>query len=560
MKALTKTAEKQILASIKEMCQHVDSGVTPTEALSKVATANAFPLDTIRLIARGYNTGYGNSQRESEKTALAKFASFPIADAEAVVKELYPTGATKPANLELLTGVSEEYYKPVINKQGSPDQLMSQKSAGFDLKSLLGTAEVPYNPAVPDDQVPNIVEYLRNQGSTDVRRDAESNYAFRNAEGTPQIWGREENKYYPVDEEEYNDPERRKNLLSPEEEAMLMAQGGKAADFNLDILKVKVAKSNKRSPVGQAQKALSDVQAMKRAFEEKRLEVSFYRDSLLGELAALNGYFKQGSSPPFSAGEISYAARELGQLGPMVVTKAAQHEPVQVAPKAAINWEQSPFCHVKRAVELSRLVSRGNKELAELDTKNTKKATDTLRPFVETLSSDAAQMTVLGVEIPAEETKTSSFLGMALGSTLGRSLASTAVGNPKGNDQLVNDMKDDLTDPNHEDEMNKIRAQAILGDMLGNDEVISGYEPDEVYDAYNEFSSLSPRSALQPAIVRPWLRKRLTQGGVEPFEAGEMANVEKTLAQTEGMSGGGTDLSNIGKMSNVLRERNPILG
>lgn len=88
-----------------------------------------------------------------------------------------------------------------------------------------------------------------------------------------------------------------------------------------------------------------------------------------------------------------------------------------------------------------------------------------------------------------------------------------------------------LANPEHELELRKIHVQAMLSNLLQNDPIISGYNPDEVMTAYNEFAQLSPSASSQIVLARPWLRKRLTQGSMEPFEAAEMTNVEKSLRE-----------------------------
>jgi hypothetical protein len=98
---------------------------------------------------------------------------------------------------------------------------------------------------------------------------------------------------------------------------------------------------------------------------------------------------------------------------------------------------------------------------------------------------------------------------------------------------MVESVEQDLSSPVHIDELRQIRSRAMLSDFLANDDVISGYAPEEVTNAYNEISQLSPRASSQPAIMRPLLRKRLTAGSVEPFEAQQMADIEKTIKQTE---------------------------
>jgi hypothetical protein len=93
-------------------------------------------------------------------------------------------------------------------------------------------------------------------------------------------------------------------------------------------------------------------------------------------------------------------------------------------------------------------------------------------------------------------------------------------------------IESELDDPDHLDELRGIQSRAMLAEMLNNDQVISGYAPEEVTNAYNEMVQLSPSAADQPALMRPLLRKRLSAGGTEPFDAQQIADIEKTVQQT----------------------------
>ena len=62
--------------------------------------------------------------------------------------------------------------------------------------------------------------------------------------------------------------------------------------------------------------------------------------------------------------------------------------------------------------------------------------------------------------------------------------------------------------------------------------IAGGASAAEVITAFNELSQLSPRLAEQPAAVRPLLAKRLA-GEVQPFEIGEILNMEKTRKDSQ---------------------------
>jgi len=86
-----------------------------------------------------------------------------------------------------------------------------------------------------------------------------------------------------------------------------------------------------------------------------------------------------------------------------------------------------------------------------------------------------------------------------------------------------------LEDPGHQLELQRIRSEAMLNDLMANDDVIAGHDPADVVGAYNEFAQMFPRAANQGGLVRSVLRKWLTHGSMEPFELAELTNTEQRL-------------------------------
>lgn len=266
--------------------------------------------------------------------------------------------------------------------------------------------------------------------------------------------------------------------------------------------------------------------AMELALKQARLEYVSAQDELLGTIGQLGTYFKQASHEFAFA---DYAARQVyGDTGRCVMdcliardSRRLSRSDSTVKQAAAIDWNAAPYSLIKRAVDLSKSVVRlrdayRNKQ-AEVHPPAIKR--EDLQP----------ELTILGTP------KKAGFMAGALTGAASRSLANSLTPAPKSD--KVDSFYSKLSDPLHDAELRKIQMQAMLQDLLQNDEVISGYDPDEVLDSYNEMAQLSPSSAIQPALVRPWLRRRLTAGGFEPFEAADMANVEKTIAQTRGPGG-----------------------
>ena len=96
--------------------------------------------------------------------------------------------------------------------------------------------------------------------------------------------------------------------------------------------------------------------------------------------------------------------------------------------------------------------------------------------------------------------------------------------------QIETDAVRSMVDPAHDAEMKRIQMQAMLAEFLSNDPVISTYDPEQVIEAFNQVSQLTPRASIQPAVMRGQLRKMLQQqDAMEPFEAGQLVDIEKGL-------------------------------
>jgi hypothetical protein len=100
---------------------------------------------------------------------------------------------------------------------------------------------------------------------------------------------------------------------------------------------------------------------------------------------------------------------------------------------------------------------------------------------------------------------------------------------PPSTQSLVNQNMSALTDPQHESNLRNIRMQAMLQDLMTNDPVIAGYDPEETLSAFNEIGEASPRAADQRLVMQTLLRKRLSQGVLDPFEVDQLLGIEGKL-------------------------------
>jgi hypothetical protein len=99
--------------------------------------------------------------------------------------------------------------------------------------------------------------------------------------------------------------------------------------------------------------------------------------------------------------------------------------------------------------------------------------------------------------------------------------------------QLRNEAFADITDPDHERKLRNIRAQSVLADLITNDPVISGHDPREVTNAFNELAEVAPNFMDSSATVQALLRKRLEAGQLADFDVKQLLDMEKTKADQQ---------------------------
>lgn len=315
------------------------------------------------------------------------------------------------------------------------------------------------------------------------------------------------------------------------------------------------------------QKAYGQAEKHRKAAEEARRLEKAAEDRCMAALSQLGDYFRYTTPRP-SLSEVEYHAQLM--FGPAVKhafdyvcarnqsrEKRADGHVVRSGPvdRGAAPYslvrevlEATQDLHAKRA-DHQRLVKQAETEVGRL-----------LGPFDEhpsrgnpSPSGTASSASFLSVP-PSFNKAAGGVIDRALtgltGALVGRAVgAGSPAAKPTAGDALSTAQLE-LADPNHLNQLRQIEAQTMLNDFLNNDEVLSGYDPEEVLSAYNELASMSPTVATQPAVMRPLLRKRLTQGSYEPYEAQQVADIEKSVRQTQG---GGLKFSQVLHGSEILR-------
>lgn len=312
------------------------------------------------------------------------------------------------------------------------------------------------------------------------------------------------------------------DIRMPEEGRVLPHQ--QAVD---DRLSVKIAKAYRK------------IENQKKALDEAGSRYRQTRDAYLGALGTLRDYFKQAAflRKPFDEveynsvlifGEPARHAMDYAHVsGHLKESRAKDSPPIGLS---RANPNEQPYSIVKAAIDLGAKLLVARRELSRLEKISEAVVNESLRPFCNAPGMNQSP-SILGAfaQSSIRTEKEAGLLGSA--AMMGAGAAVRGVGSSDPNAAVMN-AEQQLSDPDHVSTLREIETRAMLQDMMMNDEVISGYDPEEILMAYNEIAQLSPRASAQPAVIRPLLRKRLTQGAMEPFEAQQMADIEKTISQT----------------------------
>ena len=91
----------------------------------------------------------------------------------------------------------------------------------------------------------------------------------------------------------------------------------------------------------------------------------------------------------------------------------------------------------------------------------------------------------------------------------------------------------DVLPPAYEAERKSIQTNMMLNDFLKSDPVISKADPQRVLSAYNDISSIAPRSTGSSAIMRSLLRKAVESESFDPFELSNITKLETEMGKQD---------------------------
>jgi len=243
-------------------------------------------------------------------------------------------------------------------------------------------------------------------------------------------------------------------------------------------------------------------------------------------------YFRRPTRRPVA--EVMLNARAaFGKPGANLVKHAAD----MVKAKTAVNvplthkfsWNDEPYSLIKAALDAMTDFTAKRTALETFEDGLVEKRAEILRPFVLAPEQDVIIGSVWDNQSRTKQAAGLFSLGIAgfMGGSA-RGLAEKIA--PKSTEQMVQEEMNRLATPEHEDKLRAIRLQTMIHEMMASDPVISGYDPEEVMDAYNHLSEVAPRAMQQRVMAQALIRRYLEQASaIDPFDVDQLLGVESKL-------------------------------
>jgi len=112
MNRLSKQAEQRLTEALEKVASLVSEGEHPNDAIVKVATESGIPAGHVNLMVNAFNTGRTETQRKIGQDIFEKAAEFDIADAEDILKRMFPQEVKTASDVRTESVISDEYRLP----------------------------------------------------------------------------------------------------------------------------------------------------------------------------------------------------------------------------------------------------------------------------------------------------------------------------------------------------------------------------------------------------------------------------------------------------------------
>lgn len=285
-----------------------------------------------------------------------------------------------------------------------------------------------------------------------------------------------------------------------------------------------------------AKRVYSQKVAQKREYEEVRRKASEAYQKAAVAMQELENYFRSPSALPFNTvlktanaicGEFGVSVlNKLADVYPQFKKQAAVQQPVDMTNAA----HRHPFTLIEKVADALTDYDQWRAKQNELDPKPAAQKTAAPVPVFGSILHNPAEEPL---ELKKASALPTSVNPISVTRALGETMYQGAGSYIKSPQQMREEAFGEITDPDHERKLKNIRVQGVLADLVTNDPVISGYEPTDVANAFNELAEIAPNFMDNRATVQSLLRKRLESGQLADFDIKQLVEMEKIEAERQ---------------------------
>lgn len=268
------------------------------------------------------------------------------------------------------------------------------------------------------------------------------------------------------------------------------------------------------------------------AIKDLKLKLISSHDELQSKLASVKSWCRRN---PMLVPEVEWNATQLLGSGVREVFDFASVDMpgLKRAEKRAyisrngVDLSKEPYTLIKAAIDKAVEYIQDENTVKAACEKIEREVSKTI-PFGQKKPEEKSAVLLGSATASYVPTQKVALFGVTIGDIVGPQIGDALKGPSPGDS--VKGLVEDINSPSHDAEMRSIHSQAMLNDLMHNDEVVSGYDPHEVTNAFNEISQLTPHMSDNYAVMRSALRKYLTGGEIQPFEAQQLRDLDKTYA------------------------------
>lgn len=597
MRSLTKEAERKLISAIEKAAALVNDGDKPTAAIIKSAREHDIPAGHINLMVHAYNTGRTTTQREKGESTMEKAAEFPLADAADVLKALYPETVKSSSAIKRAEIVSTEYALPVAGMLSRRrDEMQKAAAAQIALppktweppprdehaavmraqseKIAAQRAEeetrrqvtVSYSKAAAalDDlsvyfRTPGNMSFgdalrevnlrLGPQGVSVLEKVAAVYPHFTKQADTKQnhfgdnaVYGLVQNVLNAVGD--YNSAQEQLPVKKSEAVGKITAPKYLTGSILTEeveaplLLKEAVPIKPRNRPPGSLTHGLDAPDSAGGPIEGLYVPPKDRAESAADTIVKGLGFVDDATADANIAkdqkqrSDMDYywqqqqADREQQQFEDEEYARIQREYDAVAARKQEDDFKRDQAAQQERSDELDAVekIRADKKKHQDEQTAERQKVWDKGKAIGDGLSKTFKGDFMGNMTTPIKH----------IGSLLGaKTLADMSPIQKKDPKSILREQYQQLTDPSHENALKTIRAKGILHDMVLNDPVIAGYDPQDVAMAFNEIAELAPSLVDTPGMIRPLLRKRLEAGQLADFDVKQILEMDKLRADRD---------------------------